>query len=165
MAREIVSKDEFTEKLKGMLPRVILKKDRIDIAFHDGADPKRHQWCRYSGPGRGDCHHFIGVPENLNEDTCDTYGIPHGWCDYCWASYRRDQAVSDMVAARGEIDRLGEFIKEFFKDEPELQESGFKIIDCAIMLLTKLKTAGKRALDSMERRLDVLEAKAAEEDE
>lgn len=43
-----------------------------------------HQFCRYAGPGRGDCEHFVGRPTVMDKITCDEYGIPYGWCDYCW---------------------------------------------------------------------------------
>lgn len=56
-----------------------------------------HQWCRYSGPRRGDCSHFVGLPETLDETTCDEYGIPHGWCDYCWLQYRFEHLNEGMV--------------------------------------------------------------------
>lgn len=41
--------------------------------------------CKLAGPGRGDCEHFIGLFDGQKNDH---YGIPEGWCDYCWASYR-----------------------------------------------------------------------------
>lgn len=56
----------------------------------------RHQWCRYSGPSRGDCLHYYGVPNTLDSNTTDGYGIPHGWCDYCWAAYQRDIAIRKL---------------------------------------------------------------------
>lgn len=58
----------------------------------------RHQWCRYSGPGRGDCEHSIGVPDELTDDNTDEYGIPDGWCDYCWLSRRLTQARAERDA-------------------------------------------------------------------
>lgn len=36
------------------------------------------------GRGRGDCAHFIGLPEVEDENTTDEYGRPHGWCEVCW---------------------------------------------------------------------------------
>ena len=48
-------------------------------------------WCRFAGPGRGDCAHFIGLPAVFDQATTDEYGIPHGWCEYCWSSHQRDE--------------------------------------------------------------------------
>lgn len=51
-------------------------------------DPSPRAGCKLAGKGRGDCKHFIGVPEVLNDKTTDCYGVPNGWCDYCWLAYR-----------------------------------------------------------------------------
>jgi hypothetical protein len=55
----------------------------------------KHVWCRFAGPGRGDCAHFIGLPgksipgqHDGLDDTVDEYGIPNGWCEYCWLEHR-----------------------------------------------------------------------------
>lgn len=45
-------------------------------------------YCTLASPGRGDCEHFVGLPETLDESTTDAYGKPHGWCAYCWLSHR-----------------------------------------------------------------------------
>ncbi len=39
---------------------------------------------RGTGPGRGDCDHFVGLPAVEDETTTDEYGRPHGWCQICW---------------------------------------------------------------------------------
>jgi len=39
--------------------------------------------CRLSGPGHGDCEHFIGLDVPRDE-----YGKPNGWCWFCWMSYQ-----------------------------------------------------------------------------
>lgn len=44
--------------------------------------------CKLAGPGRGDCFHFIGLPESVEGKPIDEYGIPLGWCDYCWLHYK-----------------------------------------------------------------------------
>jgi hypothetical protein len=66
----------------------------------------RHQWCRYSGPGRGDCANSIGLPvdgfDPKDPNVADVYGIPHGWCDYCWMSHQNaqlEQALTHMAEA------------------------------------------------------------------
>lgn len=64
-------------------------------------------WCRLAGPGRGDCLHAVGIPEVLDETTTDEYGIPHGWCEYCWASYRLGQVESYL----GIVERWGHRLK------------------------------------------------------
>lgn len=54
--------------------------------------------CLLSGPGRGDCEHFIGFPGLVIEgqhdgpSTEDEYGKPNGWCWYCWLSYKLHKA-------------------------------------------------------------------------
>lgn len=63
----------------------------------------RHQWCRYSGPGRGDCEHSVGVPTIYDETTTDEYGIPNGWCDYCWASFRLRWCESRIIELEEEL--------------------------------------------------------------
>ena len=51
---------------------------------------ERPQFCRHARAWRGDCEHYTGVPKVLNETTTDEYGIPHGWCDYCWLKHQSD---------------------------------------------------------------------------
>lgn len=48
--------------------------------------PKTRGGCMLSGPGRGDCEHFVGLPKQENEETTDEYGRPFGWCEACWQS-------------------------------------------------------------------------------
>jgi len=40
--------------------------------------------CLFSEPGRGDCLHFVGLPDKEDETTTDVYGRPYGWCEICW---------------------------------------------------------------------------------
>lgn len=48
-------------------------------------DPRRG--CQLAGPGRGDCEHFVGLPEREDHPgDVDEYGRPHGWCQVCWLS-------------------------------------------------------------------------------
>jgi hypothetical protein len=67
--------------------------------------PSNHVWCRFAGPGRGDCKHFLGLPVKLDETTTDEYGIPHGWCEYCWSSHQRDDLQHQLAESR---ERLAE---------------------------------------------------------
>ena len=82
---------------EAMIRRTFLKPYEITALRKHLNEGQGHQWCRYSGPGRGDCLHFVGVPETLDETTCDEYGIPHGWCDYCWLQYRFEHLNEGMV--------------------------------------------------------------------
>lgn len=63
---------------------------------------KETSGCLYTGSGRGDCEHFIGLPgksipgqHDGGDDTVDVYGKPNGWCWSCWKSYKRDQFASE----------------------------------------------------------------------
>jgi len=52
-------------------------------------------WCRFAGPGRGDCEHYVGIPkEEKYPETVDEYGIPHGWCEYCWSVEKRNRLTA-----------------------------------------------------------------------
>ncbi len=47
--------------------------------------------CKLTGPGRGDCIHFVGMPPSLEYPKhVDEYGIPHNWCDYCWMQHQME---------------------------------------------------------------------------
>ena len=57
--------------------------------------------CSYSGAGRGDCEHFVGLPgksipnqHDGDDDTVDCYGKPNGWCWSCWKS----QQIASLTA-------------------------------------------------------------------
>ena len=61
-----------------------------------------YQWkskvrgCLLDGPRRGDCLHYIGLPDKEDETTTDVYGRPHGWCEVCWQGeqiYRLSRAL------------------------------------------------------------------------
>ena len=91
---------------------------RISSATPTASPLPDHVWCRFSGPGRGDCAHFIGLPgksipgqHDGPDDTVDVYGIPNGWCEYCWKSHQLEQAenriekLSELLeCARKELD-------------------------------------------------------------
>lgn len=54
--------------------------------------------CVYSGPGRGDCEHAVGLPgksipgqHDGDDDTVDHTGKPNGWCSPCWREYQLRQ--------------------------------------------------------------------------
>ena len=55
--------------------------------------------CFHTGPGRGDCEHFIGMPSVVDGTTTDVYGKPHGWCWTCWRVYQLRRNASAIRAA------------------------------------------------------------------
>ncbi len=72
-----------------------------------------HVWCRFTGPGRGDCLRFVGLPDKFDGTTTDTYGIPHGWCEYCWLSYSHHtlrSAIRRLSEEWNEKDKLSAVI-------------------------------------------------------
>ena len=74
-----------------------LTKKCQDLALRNVELVKERTWCQYSGEGRGDCMHFIGLPSTFEHPKdVDEYGIPHGWCAYCWCSYERDKFNNEL---------------------------------------------------------------------
>ena len=71
-----------------------------------GNDKPYKMGCKLSGQGRGDCEHFIGLPEKFNETTTDEYGIPLGWCDFCWIEFRSRTERTAADELRKENKRL-----------------------------------------------------------
>lgn len=68
--------------------------------------------CELTGPGRGDCAHFVGLPgksipgqHDGPDDTVDAWGKPNGWCWQCWTSHRLALAENALFAAG--IPKLG----------------------------------------------------------
>ena len=64
-----------------------------------GSDKPYKMGCKLAGQGRGDCEHFVGMPDVLNQNTTDEYGIPLGWCDFCWIEFRlrTERATADEL--------------------------------------------------------------------
>ena len=67
-------------------------------------------WCRYARPGRGDCAHFVGLPgksipgrHDGPDDTVDEYGIPNGWCEYCWLQHKYEALLEKVKGAGKEV--------------------------------------------------------------
>ncbi len=53
------------------------------------ANPLQYRGCLFVGvQPRGDCEHFVGMPLELNKETTDEYGRPHGWCEVCWRGHQ-----------------------------------------------------------------------------
>jgi hypothetical protein len=63
--------------------------------------------CLLSGPGRGDCDHFVGLPPVLDATTTDVYGRPYGWCWLCWTRRQLDASRADLARATAELELRG----------------------------------------------------------
>ena len=77
--------------------------DRVDELITRGIG------CLFAGPGRGDCHNFLGLPEVLDETTTDVYGKPTEWCWSCWKDEKLNRLTAGNVALKAEIERLRSF--------------------------------------------------------
>ena len=64
--------------------------------------------CSLAASGRGDCLHFVGIPEVLNQDTTDVYGKPLGWCWWCWKSQQLAASQECEKRLRRMLARLNE---------------------------------------------------------
>lgn len=67
---------------------------------------RTHAGCILSGPGRGDCFHYVGLPgpsipnqHDGPDDTVDDYGKPNVWCWFCWLDYQNDKLKAEVEAA------------------------------------------------------------------
>ena len=71
--------------------------------------------CTLTGPGRGDCLHFIGLPgrsipgqHDGPDDTVDEYGKPNDWCWLCWKSNQYERLSDEfqkLMDAHQELSR------------------------------------------------------------
>ena len=66
--------------------------------------------CAFSGPGRGDCEHFVGLPgvsvtgqHDGPDDTVDHCGKPNGWCWSCWKSHQLQALINRVSELEKEI--------------------------------------------------------------
>lgn len=73
------------------------------LNFLDKDKDKDTHGCSFSGPGRGDCFNFIGLPgrsitgqHDGDDDTVDCYGKPNGWCWWCWRSHQVEKYKSAL---------------------------------------------------------------------
>ena len=91
-------------------------------------DPRSYKTgCKLSGPGRGDCEHFVGLPDVLDETTTDEYGIPHGWCDYCWQSHRLSALREQLRNRERQIEIHMEQLREAEKSSNHILLSAGKV--------------------------------------
>jgi len=76
-----------------------------------------HIWCRLSGPGRGDCEHFIGLPDKIDDSATDEYGIPFGWCEWCWLVFKFEELNKVYKNAKAVVQHWNEFGPEYGHEE------------------------------------------------
>lgn len=62
--------------------------------------------CLLSGPGRGDCEHFVQMPDVLDETTTDVYGKPNGWCWWCWKQAQLTEVKAENEKLRDCVEEL-----------------------------------------------------------
>jgi hypothetical protein len=68
--------------------------------------------CRFSGPGRGDCENFVGLPGHSipgqhdgDDDTVDHYGKPNGWCWHCWLMHEQGRIQRELREAQETLEQ------------------------------------------------------------
>ena len=73
----------------------------------------RTNGCLLSGPGRGDCVNFVGLPgpsipgqHDGEDDTLDVYGKPNGWCVVCWGSEQQSRLHAEVARLHVELRRI-----------------------------------------------------------
>lgn len=105
--------------------------------------PLERIWCRYAKEGRGDCEHFVGLPKVENEETTDEYGIPHGWCEYCWSQEKRRRLEAENAKLKQDIESCKIFHDGYVdaseKENAELKERVKAGNDCLDVELDKRK--------------------------
>jgi len=78
--------------------------------------------CLLSGPDRGDCEHYVGLPgisipdqHDGPDDTFDAYGKPNGWCWLCWNQYKIR-----------ELEKQSDQWRDLYQSANEYQETGLE---------------------------------------
>jgi hypothetical protein len=97
----------------------------VSAALNDVGASDRDGQCRFAGPWRGDCEHFIGVPGSLNEQTTDVYGKPHRWCWHCWLMYQLRQFREAPAPSRESEGERVRAALEFYADPATYFAIGF----------------------------------------
>lgn len=99
--------DQIREQLRAEeLAQMELTPVRDPLEWTDPAWRQRYRGgCLVSGPGRGDCMHFIGLPPDELADEWDEYGYPREWCQGCWNSFQKNVRAhgpdaTEVAAAR-----------------------------------------------------------------
>ena len=99
-------------------------------------------WCRFAGPGRGDCEHYVGIPkEEKYPETVDEYGIPHGWCEYCWSVEKRNRLTALLEKKDEEISSAQTYI-EWAKKYMDKLEAQNKALREMVEYMSQLKHYG-----------------------
>jgi hypothetical protein len=79
--------------------------------------------CLFAGEGRGDCEHFVGLPDFRNitdanhAEFVDEYGKPLGWCWVCWLKHQNEQMGIKMRRAISLL--IG--IRNYFIDRDKME--------------------------------------------
>ena len=96
------------ERLRQVLGAADLMASRPPIPYpilgapSGGKSDEPGMGCFHTGPGRGDCEHFIGMPSVVDGTTTDVYGKPRGWCWTCWRVYQLRRNASALRTALAE---------------------------------------------------------------
>lgn len=149
LATELVSELEADAASPRRVAELEAKMKRV----RDGA-------CALSGPGRGDCEHFVGLPgESIPgqhdgpDDTVDCYGRPNGWCQRC----RDIRQLSNLQSRNSELESELELTNARL-------ENAVKTVSTCRMIRRDGKeppTGTEAKLVDAERRIEVLEADLA----
>lgn len=100
------------------MPRIRLC-EGWSIEVPDAVAEKIGVTCLLSGPGRGDCAHFVGLPGYVRKPahdgppTEDVYGKPNGWCWPCWNKRQCDVAYAKLRGEEPEQLRQTPEVNEF----------------------------------------------------
>lgn len=111
-------------------------------------NPWDNPGCTLTGPGRGDCHHFIGYPSPIHkpgehdgpDDTVDAYGKPNGWCWACWKDFRLAEAKEYKYRFIMLCTVLDTWL-------PEIEKMAEQIIDPSNNVLRKMATDIRQAME------------------
>jgi hypothetical protein len=95
--------------------------------------------CLLSGPGRGDCEHFVGWPDIEDESTTDVWGVPFGWCIVCYWRHHALAAQATVARQGKEIERLQASLTEIV----ELELEGDASLNDAIAIAQEALEAGE----------------------
>ena len=103
--------------------------------------------CTLSGPGRGDCEHFVGYPSPIHipnqhdgpDDTVDVYGKPNGWCWTCWKSRQLSDCREQLAAERRKVHPLVELLQLCRCNESARRD--WDLMDAIDKVMPKVKEA------------------------
>jgi len=94
-AEQLAGESEFMDSIKHLVKAMRLNAMYMAAGQTATEIQSDSGGCTFTGPGRGDCAHFIGLPglkipgqHDGPDDTLDAYGKPNGWCWSCWKSHK-----------------------------------------------------------------------------